>query len=85
MQPSVPRQSKQKSDYFLSHGLCGRAARRGELSDVHRRAVERVERELFAQALALAEGNLTRAAAWLGITRLTLREKLTAFGLRPER
>jgi DNA-binding protein Fis len=61
------------------------AARRGELSDVHRRVIERVERELFAQALALAEGNLTRAAAWLGITRLTLREKLTAFGLRPER
>jgi DNA-binding NtrC family response regulator len=61
------------------------AARRGELSDVHRRVIERVERELLAQALALAEGNLTRAAAWLGITRLTLREKLAAFGLRPAR
>jgi DNA-binding NtrC family response regulator len=59
------------------------AARRGELSDVHRRVIERVERELLAQAMALAEGNLTRAAAWLGITRLTLREKLAAFGLRP--
>ena len=51
----------------------------------HRRVIERVEREFFAQAMALAEGNLTRAAAWLGITRLTLREKLAAFGLRPER
>lgn len=61
------------------------AARRGELTDVYRRVIERVERELFAQAFALAEGNLTRAAAWLGITRLTLREKLTSFGLRPER
>lgn len=58
------------------------AAQRGELGDVHRRLIECAERELFAQALALAGGNLTRAAGWLGITRLTLREKLAAFGLR---
>ena len=59
------------------------AARRGELEDVHRRIIECAERELFAQAMTLADGNLTRAAHWLGITRLTLREKLAAFGLRP--
>ncbi len=58
-------------------------ARRGELEDVHRRITECAERELFAQAMALADGNLTRAAHWLGITRLTLPEKLAAFGLRP--
>jgi nitrogen regulation protein NR(I) len=61
------------------------AAKRGEHGDVHRRVLEWAERELFAQALALADGNLTRAAAWLGITRFTLREKLAAFGLRPDR
>jgi len=61
------------------------AAKRGEGGDVHRRVLEWAERELFAQALALADGNLTRAAGWLGITRLTLREKLAAFGLRPGR
>jgi nitrogen regulation protein NR(I) len=59
------------------------AARRGELEDVHRRLIEQAERELFTQAMTLADGNLTRAAQWLGITRLTLREKLAAFGLRP--
>ena len=59
------------------------AARRGETADVHRRVVTMVERELFTQALALAGDNLTKAARWLGITRLTLREKLTLHGLRP--
>jgi DNA-binding NtrC family response regulator len=59
------------------------AARRGELEDVHRRLIEQAERELFTQAMTLADGNLTRAAQCLGITRLTLREKLVAFGLRP--
>ena len=32
--------------------------------------------------MQLAGGNLTHAAKWLGITRVTLREKLAAFGLR---
>lgn len=59
------------------------AARSGEAGDVHRRVVTMVEREMFTQALALAGGNLTKAAGWLGITRLTLREKLTLHGLRP--
>ncbi len=43
-----------------------------------------VEREIYAQAIKQAGGNLTRAAKWLGVTRLTMREKLNAFGLRSE-
>ncbi|RYD73311.1 MAG: hypothetical protein EOP84_21755, partial [Verrucomicrobiaceae bacterium] len=39
------------------------------------------ERELLSQAMELAEGNKTKAARWLGIARLTLREKLAALGL----
>ena len=58
------------------------AAREGKMTDVHRRTVAGAERILFAQALALAGGNLTRVAEWLGISRVTLREKLTAVGLR---
>ena len=41
------------------------------------------EREILTQAISAAEGNLSQAARWLGLSRLTLREKLTALGLRP--
>jgi nitrogen regulation protein NR(I) len=59
-------------------------ARNGEMERVHARVTEAIERELFAQAIHLAHGNQARAARWLGISRLTLREKLTGFGLRPD-
>ncbi len=42
-----------------------------------------LEPELFAQAIHLAEGNQAKAARWLGVTRLKMREKLTQLGLRP--
>ena len=61
-----------------------RAAVRGEIKDVRDVVMQAVERELYTQALNLAEGNLTKAAKWLGVTRVTLREKLNAFGLRSE-
>jgi nitrogen regulation protein NR(I) len=59
------------------------AAKRGEADDLHARTIEAVERELLSQALEQAAGNQSLAARWLGISRLTLREKLTRFGLRP--
>ena len=46
--------------------------------------MEDLERELFTQAIQLADGNQAKAARWLGITRLTMREKLLHFGLHPE-
>ena len=46
--------------------------------------IETVERELYAQAIKLEGGNLTKAAKWLGVTRVTMREKLNAYGLRSE-
>ena len=58
------------------------AARRGEAEDLHARIIEAVERELLAQAIQQAQGNQSLAARWLGISRLTLREKLQRFGLR---
>jgi len=42
-----------------------------------------MERELFARAIQLAQGNQARAARWLGVTRTTMREKLIHFGLHP--
>jgi nitrogen regulation protein NR(I) len=56
-------------------------ARNGKVTDVYRRTITSAERTLLTQALALG-GNLTRVAEWLGISRVTLREKLTAAGLR---
>jgi DNA-binding NtrC family response regulator len=60
------------------------AAQRGELADAHARAIDAVERELLSQAIQLAQGNQAKAARWLGISRLTLREKLHAYGLHPK-
>jgi DNA-binding NtrC family response regulator len=60
------------------------AAQRGELADVHARGLETAERELIARAIAQAQGNQTKAARWLGITRVTMKSKLVQFGLRGE-
>jgi DNA-binding protein Fis len=45
--------------------------------------IEDMERELYTRAIQLAEGNQAKAARWLGVTRTTMLEKLTRFGLRP--
>ncbi|MGA2749387.1 MAG: sigma-54 dependent transcriptional regulator [Verrucomicrobiota bacterium] len=65
------------SDFLLK-------ARAGEMERVHGKVIDALERELFAQAIHLAHGNQAKAARWLGVSRVTMREKLTAFGLRPE-
>ncbi len=56
------------------------AARRGELADAHARVLESAERELFARAIAQAQGNQAKAARWLGVTRVTMKAKLVQFG-----
>ncbi len=45
--------------------------------------LENADRELFTQAIKLAQGNQAKAARWLGVSRLTMREKLTQFGSHP--
>jgi DNA-binding NtrC family response regulator len=59
------------------------AAQRGELTDVHARVLAAAERELFRRAIELAHGNQAKAARWLGISRITMKTKLTQFGLHP--
>ena len=59
------------------------AAKRGETEGIHGNILEEVERELFSQAIQLAQGNQAKAARWLGVSRLTMREKLQRFGLHP--
>jgi nitrogen regulation protein NR(I) len=58
---------------------------RGEITEAHSRMVEDLEAELFAQAIKLADGNQAKAARWLGVTRLKMRERLTQLGLHPGR
>ena len=58
-------------------------AQRGEAEGVHARVIDEMERELFARAIQLAQGNQAKAARWLGVTRTTMREKLIHFGLHP--
>ncbi|MBL9126293.1 MAG: sigma-54-dependent Fis family transcriptional regulator [Verrucomicrobiales bacterium] len=58
-------------------------ARKGGLVDAHARMLREAERELLTQAIALAAGNQTKVARWLGLSRFTLREKLRQFGLHP--
>jgi len=58
-------------------------AQRGELQDAHARMLAEAEREILSQAILLAEANQAKAARWLGLSRLTLREKLRHLGLHP--
>lgn len=58
------------------------AARGGSGVAVEAALVARLQHELYTQAVALAGGNLSQAARWLGITRLTLRERMIQLGLR---
>src|ERR1051326_5862402 len=60
------------------------AARRGEIDDVHGRVLESAEREVFARAINLAQGNQAKAARWLGISRITMKAKLLQYGLHPK-
>ena len=58
-------------------------AQAGEVGDAHARLIQAVEKELFARAIELARGNQARAARWVGVSRLTMREKLLHFGIHP--
>jgi len=60
------------------------AARRDELVNAHARVLETAERELFSRAISQARGNQTKAARWLGVSRITMRAKLIQFGLHPD-
>ena len=60
-------------------------AQSGDLKDAHARMIHDMEPELFRQAIQLANGNQAKAARWLGVTRLKMREKLIELGLHPDR
>jgi DNA-binding NtrC family response regulator len=79
-----PTVSAEKSLHACADELLA-AAQRGEISDAYGQLHEAAERVLIGRAIEKAQGNQAQAARWLGISRLTLREKLIHFGLHPGR
>ncbi len=60
-------------------------AQAGEIQDAYARMIDDLEPELYKQAIRLAQGNQAKAARWLGVTRLKMREKLIQLGLHEPR
>jgi DNA-binding NtrC family response regulator len=58
-------------------------AKAGELENVQIVLTEAFERELYGQAIRMAHGDQSKAGAWLGVSRPTMREKLLKYGLHP--
>lgn len=53
----------------------------GRIASAHDSAVEKIEAILIDEALSRSGGNISQAAKWLGLSRLTLREKAKKFGV----
>jgi DNA-binding NtrC family response regulator len=60
-------------------------AQSGDIHDAYSRMIADLEPELFKQAIQLAQGNQSKAARWLGVSRMKIREKILQFGLGPKR
>lgn len=58
---------------------------RGEIEAAYPKMISDLEADLFSHAIQLAQGNQAKAARWLGVTRLKMREKLIELGLHPSR
>ncbi len=56
----------------------------GEIPAAYPEAVSLVERELFSQAMRRSGGNQAQASRLLGVSRLTLREKLRRLRMHPD-
>ncbi len=82
--PSPPTDSRSQTLRDYVDHLLG-SAQRGDLDNAHARLLVACERELFSRAIELAHGNQAKAARWIGVSRLTMREKLIQFGLHPNR
>jgi DNA-binding NtrC family response regulator len=60
-----------------------RQAEAGSLESIHTVAVEKLESELLRLALQKTGGNISKTAQWVGLSRLTVREKGRKYGLLP--
>lgn len=53
-----------------------------EINDLHRMVIAEVERPMIETVLEHTQGNQTRTAAMLGMSRSTLRKKIAHYGIR---
>jgi nitrogen regulation protein NR(I) len=83
-QTKLPRPALNQTLAGYVSDLLNRAVH-GELENVNDAVTEATERELYAQAIQLAQGNQVRAAKWLGVSRPTMRQKLILYGLHAKR
>ncbi len=60
-------------------------AAEGRQENVHQVAVEEMESTLIRAALQRSEGNISQASKWLGLSRLTVREKAKKYGIEIQR
>ncbi len=80
--PPRPAGDQKLADYVTELLAQAQLAENGNASEA---LIEAVERELYGQGIRLANGDQTKAARWLGVSRPTMREKLTRYGLFPTR
>ncbi|MEM6911842.1 MAG: sigma-54 dependent transcriptional regulator [Verrucomicrobiota bacterium] len=87
----ILRESEQAVDGVLSDTLSAfvqktiQKAVEGDIEAALPELNKTFEKEIYRQAIQLSGGNQAQAARWLGVTRFTMREKLTQFELRPKR
>jgi Fis family transcriptional regulator, factor for inversion stimulation protein len=84
---NVPHESSELTHSAL-RDTAARAVRRylrecngNAAEDLHRIVMSEVERPLLTEVITYCAGNLSRAAAVLGINRATLRKKLDDYGI----
>ena len=80
--PPRPAGDQKLADYITELLAQAQLAENGNASEA---LIEAVERELYGQAIRLANGDQTKSARWLGVSRPTIRDKLTRYGLFPTR
>jgi nitrogen regulation protein NR(I) len=80
--PGVATAGRQPTLRQLVDGLLSEA-QSGDVKDAHAKLIETAEKEMFGRAIELARGNQAKAARWVGVSRLTMREKLIQFGIHP--
>jgi DNA-binding NtrC family response regulator len=76
---------QQALSLIVRHALHATEADKTESLGAFAFLVEEIEEELFHQAVVHAQSNQSRMAKLLGISRLTVREKLDKYGLLPKR
>jgi len=79
-----PMGGEQQTHAAYITGLLARA-KNGEIDNAYSHMIAGLEPEIFKQAIQLAQGIRPKAARWLGVTRLKMREKLIELGLHHAR